>query len=375
MPDGPAPWADRAAGSVRAPSAAFAGGVWWMVYAARKNGTAQTCIGYGASNRPTGPGWFHGQQPLLCPADGSSVGEPEFFYDRVSAAWHVLWRQNVGSCVTRISVQRFDPVAGTLTGAQRQLVSGDDPVMGFDDVYLASCPAGRHNLIDSPAMLRAADGNLWLFFGANTRDSGNYATGWALCGSGSPITGGGCALVNAFNPADRYRPAWGSSTRSSPQPGANAKPYLGFPDIPGFGGLSLATADPTGSSAQPVYAAAHMWWGGTSALRTQFTLRMDLTGTLPALFESDVVTIHGRAGSFGGDLGSGVSPSGHRLATRNVSGWGWPAGHIGIFSAVTAQGVVAVQGGRDTTVADDYVAAGIYDPKTNQLTNVRAKGC
>ena len=70
---------------------------------------------------------------LVCPADGSSVGEPEFFYDRTSTAWHALWRQNVGSCVTRISVQRFDPVAGTLTGSQRQLISADDPAMGFDD--------------------------------------------------------------------------------------------------------------------------------------------------------------------------------------------------------------------------------------------------
>lgn len=373
MPDGPAPWADRAAESVRSPSAALAGGVWWMAYTARKSGSTQTCIGYGASNRPTGPGWFHGPQPLVCPADGSSAGEPDFFYDRGSTAWYLLWRQNVGSCGTRILLQRFDPVAGTLTGTQRQLLSGDHPAMGFDEVNVASCPGGRRHLIDSPAMMRAADGNLWLFFGANTRDSANYGTGWAICGNGSPTSGAGCALVNAFNPADRYRPAWGSSTRTAAQPGANAKPYLGFPDIPGFGGLSLATADPAGSATQPVFAAAHMWWGGASALRTQFTLRMDITGTVPALYESDVVTIHGRGGAFGNDLPAGSSPSGHRLATRGVPGWGWPAGHIGIFSAVTAQGVVAVQGGRDTTVADDYVAAGIYDPKTNQWTNVKAK--
>lgn len=51
-----------------------------------------------------------------------------------------------------------------------------------------------------------------------------------------------------------------------------------------FGGLSLAVPDPTAAAPQPVYATAHLFWGGPSRLRTQVVYRLD-TGVLPALHE------------------------------------------------------------------------------------------
>jgi hypothetical protein len=90
--------------------------------------------------------------------------------------------------------------------------------------------------------------------------------------------------VNAFDPSTRNQPWWGASTRTAPTPG-NARPLQAFPDAPGFGGLSLALPDPTATGPQPVYATAHIYWGGASRLRTQVVFRLDTTGVQPVLSE------------------------------------------------------------------------------------------
>jgi hypothetical protein len=134
-------------------------------------------------------------------------------------------------------------------------------------------------------MVRADSGELWLFVAANQWHSGNYATGWAVCGAGSPVSGGTCALVNSFDPATRYKPWWGWSQRTAPVAGVDARPVNSFPDLPGFGWMSLAVADPTAAGPQTVYATAHMYWGGSTNLRTQLVYRPTTTGVLPTLVE------------------------------------------------------------------------------------------
>jgi hypothetical protein len=366
LPGGPGPWAGRPPQVgmwLWAPSMARIGGAWWLFYVARKAGTGQQCIGVAAGDRSTGPNWLHPAQPLVCPANGWWAIDPEIFYDRQSAAWYLLWDSGP------LNVQRFDPATASLVGPVRALLHESHQDLGFDEFTNAS--GQPEQVIENPTMVRADSGELWLFFAANAWASGNYATGWALCGRGAPTDGAACGLVNSFDPASRQRPWWGWSQRTAPTAGANARPLNAFPDLPGFGGLSVAVADPTATGPQPAYATAHMYWGGPSNLRTQLVYRLDTTGTVPALYEPDVVAIHGRTGSFGADLTGGSSPSGHPLATRAVPGWGWPVGHRGIFNAVTREGALVIAGANND-VADGMVAAGVYDPKASEWSTANA---
>ncbi|HCT81242.1 MAG TPA: hypothetical protein DGG94_02650 [Micromonosporaceae bacterium] len=360
MPNGPGPWAGRPPQVgmwLWAPSMAKIGNAWWLFYVARKAGSGQQCIGVAAGDRSTGPNWLHPAQPLICPANGWWAIDPEIFYDRQTQAWYLMWDSGP------LNIQRFDPATASLVGPVRALLHENHPDLGFDEIRK---PDGTiEQVIENPTMVRADSGELWLFFSANAWASNNYATGWALCGRVTPTEGGGCAIVNSFDPASRYRPWWGHSQRTAAVAGVNAKPVNGFPDLPGFGGMSL-------TNTQPVYATAHMYWGGSSNLRTQLTFRLDTSGTLPALYEPGVVTIHGRSGTFGSQLLGPIVPSGQSLATRAVPAWAWPVGHNGIFNTVTADGTLFVQGG-NTDVADDMLVAGVYDPKANEWSTIKAK--
>lgn len=273
MPGGPGPWAGRPPQVgmwLWAPSMAQIDGVWWLFYTARKANTGQQCIGVAAGDSPTGPNWLHAAQPLICPANGWWAIDPEIFYDPQTQAWYLLWDSGP------INIQRFDPTTASLVGPVRALLHESHADLGFDEFTDAN--GQLQQVIENPTMVRAGNGELWLFFAANAWASNNYATGWALCGQGVPTEGTGCAIVNSFDPASRYRPWWGHSQRTAPVTGVDASPVMTFPDLPGFGGMSV-------SNTVPPYATAHMYWGGTSRLRTQLTFRLDTTGTLPALSE------------------------------------------------------------------------------------------
>ncbi|MBO3750069.1 hypothetical protein J5X84_28645 [Streptosporangiaceae bacterium NEAU-GS5] len=356
MPGGPGAWADAAAGSVGSPAIARVGSTWRLYYAARVAGSQQRCVGMATSGASTGP-FLPGTAAVVCPAGGLSAVDPDLFYDRQTSAWFLLWRQDTDAqrCQTDIHVRAID------TQDDRIILRSSAAALGFDEISgVSACPGGVRHLIESPAMVRAADNQLWLFFSANSKTSTDYATGWALCGTA--VATADCGLLSAFDPAGRNRPTWGWSQRA----GANAKPYLGFPDLPGFGGMSLATADPTATGPQPVYATGQMYWGGAAQLRTQFVFRLDTSWTVPALFESDIVTIHGKSGAFGGATAA-TTPSGQSLSTRAVRGWGWPNGHHGIFNAMAGDGTLIVQGGSYN--ADDFVM-GAYDPRSSAWSNI-----
>lgn len=378
LPNGPGPWADQSAAArvwQWAPSMARIGSAWWLFYTARKVGTGQQCIGVAAGDRSTGPNYFHLGQPLVCPAGGNWAIDPEIFYDRQSQAWYLLWRQDPGPCESRLFVQRFDSATGTLVGTARQLLTSALPALGFDEIPgTPSCPGGLKQIIENPSMVRADSGQLWLFFSANAWDSANYATGWAVCGAGAPTDGGSCGIVNAFPGESRNRPLWGSASRTAATP-QYAKPFLGFPDLPGFGGLSLALADPTAAGIQRVYATAHLYWGDASKLRTQVVYRLDTSGTIPGLMESEPLTVHGKVGTFGS--AGGFTASGQASTTRDVPGFGFPAGRSAYFSAVANDGTIFT-GGLDHNfnfiymTADDMMIAA-YDPKFHTSRNINIR--
>lgn len=62
----------------------------------------------------------------------------------------------------------------------------------------------------------------------------------------------------------------------------------------------------------------------------------------PAPAERPVVVVHGRADSFRGLTGATVTSSGHRVATRAVDGWRFPAGTSAFHTAITPAGHVVV---------------------------------
>jgi arabinan endo-1,5-alpha-L-arabinosidase len=286
MPNGPGPWATSPWVNLQwAPSMARIGNVWWLFYTSQRRGTGQQCIGVAASNSATGGNWLQQSSPLVCPSGGQWTIDPEIFYDRQTSAWYLTWRQDPGRCNSFIHVSRFDPTTGRLAGTVRRLLTATRAELGFDEIgNVADCPGGLSHIIENPTLVRADNGELWLFFSANQWDSNNYATGWALCGTGPPLTGAECALVNALPPAQRNKPIWGSSQRTAPTPG-DPRPYEPFPDLPGYGGLSLAVADPTAGGPQPVWATAHVYRGGSTRLRTQVIHRLDTSQTVPHLVE------------------------------------------------------------------------------------------
>jgi hypothetical protein len=84
------------------------------------------------------------------------------------------------------------------------------------------------------------------------------------------------------------------------------------------------------------------------------------------------VTVHGRAGTFGGVVGT--TPSGQGLATVAVPGWGVPAGRQFATAAVAGDGTVLMAGVDHVLDLDSSAAAdlmvGAYDPAANRYVNV-----
>jgi hypothetical protein len=379
-------WAVLEAGGMQSPSVLFRNGVYWLTYSARKVGTQQRCIGLAASDSATGPAWFHlknAQQvpiPLHCPSSGASVGHPELYRNQDGEVY-LLWSETVGTatpaCATLIKAQHVNMTTGTLDGAETTLLDPRQQILGFDEVSAAGCsPGGVRHVVENPTMIRADNGTLWLLFSANDRTSNNYATGWALCGTGAPGAQA-CDILNGYDPVQpaRHRPVWGAANRTAPGAGS-AKPYFAFPDLSGFGGLSIGYTDPATPSGV-VYATGQYLVGGVAK---QVTYRLDTRETSPALFEPEIVTFHGAANTFGSaetTPPNGTTPSGHDVTTRPVSSFGPAPGYEGIFNAMAADGTVFVSEGDQNrgfpTPTADGVAVGSYDPRSSTWTNIPIK--
>ena len=157
----------------------------------------------------------------------------------------------------------------------------------------------------------------------------------------------------------------------------NAKPYANFPNITkGFGGLSLAVANPTSTSKQPIYVTAQTYDEAALA-NTQTVLRLDASDTMPGLFEPEVVAWHGTPGSLSA-FTTKTTPSGHAVSTREVAGYQWPAGTTGIFTDVMPSNGLVFSGGLDHRSlffhpTQSGATFGAYDPKTALWLNIKVK--
>jgi hypothetical protein len=376
--NGPGPWAVNGNGSVKSPSLLKVGSVWWLAYSATDISSGHRCIGIGASNVPTGPSWLQVGSGI-CAAAGADATDPELYYNPGNATLYLLWVETTLSsgreCGAQVKIQAINQANGTRMGTEMPLLDPTDPNLGFDETTDAQCPGGVHHRIGNPTMVRADNGTLWLLFSANDRTTANDATGWAVCGTGLPGAQT-CLVLNAFDPVQpaRYRPAWGSSSRTAPGTGS-ALPYFRFPDLGGFGSVSLAVANPESTSPQPVYATAEQ----VGTVPQQLTYRLDRTQVTPALYETETVAVHGAAGTFG-DIATaapaGFSQSGQSIATRAVPGFAWTPGYEGLFDAA-ADGKSFVAGADQNRYFPIPTANGMtigqYDPGASSWTNIPIK--
>ncbi|HEY6560660.1 MAG TPA: hypothetical protein VI072_25450 [Polyangiaceae bacterium] len=339
---------------------------------------SQRCIGLAYKQTGNVADWFPGSSmrstPFYCAAGNAAAADPEFFID--GATPYVLWREDINApgCGAKLLIRQFDPAtlgfkAGTTA---RILVDTSSQNIAFAAKSTTACPSGGR-FIDSPTMVRRSSSELWLFFGGNLRKSNEYATAWAKCGSNvvspalcsfaSPITG---------TTVTQVRPLWGSTART-----IGGTPYFPFQDLLGFGGLS--GVGPT------AYATGHQYRASTQTT-TQMVFRLDISGTAPAIRETQKVTWHGKT-PITTSFMPAFSLSGASLAERP---WnvipppvvppavdalpGWRAGHSGSFNAIGADGTLFVAG--DSLIASaleprfNDMVVGAYDPRAGQWTNI-----
>lgn len=375
MPNGPGTWATNAAGSVKAPSMARIGSTWFIVYGAPKT-SGQRCIGTASGTSSTGPTWTQRSTALWCPTNTAlSASDPELWYDRANQTWNLLWSEDVSACDSRIMIQPLDTSGTQLAFASnstaRELLNSNRPELAFsgftDPNPNSTCTNHVRRRIESPSIVRMNDSNVWVFFSANDRNSINYATGYAVCGSGSPTQAGASCIVFS-PPQSAYRPIWGWHDRTAPVSGVNSTPFFNYPNMPGFGGLSVAVANPTSTAAQPVYAAAQLFF----IEHAEVMFRVDASASPPALFEADTVVWQGTPASFPSNLGP-TTPTGQLVAGREVAGFTVSEGLTPVFNTVAADGTAfasGTAGGNNIAPTADIARVEAYDPKSSVFSEV-----
>jgi beta-xylosidase len=172
----PASWAvDRPVGNrlskeVWAPGAAQIGGRFVVYYAARVAlDRARFCISAATSPTPDGPYTDSTKAPLWCDSDPNGSIDPQPFVDDDGTPY-LLWKSegDPGRLPTRIWIRRLAP-------------DGLSFAPGSSGVNLLSTSqAWEGRVIENPSMVRWK-GRLYLFYSGNEHQSGDYATGYAVC--------------------------------------------------------------------------------------------------------------------------------------------------------------------------------------------------
>jgi hypothetical protein len=348
---------------------------------------SQRCIGIAHKQTSNVADWFPSSSmrstPFYCAASNAAAADPEFFIDGTTP--YVLWREDINApgCGAKILIRQFDPAtlgfkAGTTA---RILVDTSSQNIAFAAKSTTACPSGGR-FIDSPTMVRRSSSELWLFFGGNLRKSNEYATAWAKCGS-SVASANICSFASPITgtTVTQVRPLWGSTVRT-----IGDKPYFPFQDLLGFGGLSGVVLPNAQTGVVPTaYVTGHQYRASTQST-TQMVFRLDISGTAPAIRETQKVTWHGKT-PITTSFMPAFSLSGASLAERP---WnvipppvvlpavdalpGWRAGHSGSFNAIGADGTLFVAG--DSLIASaleprfNDMVVGAYDPRAGQWTNI-----
>ncbi len=140
-----------------------------MYYTAAARREGRQCIGRAVSTAPQGPYRDTSRRPLLCQVEQGGSIDASPFVDIDGRLW-LVWK-NDGNAVGRdtwLYAQRLSADGSTLTGAPARLLRQTQPWEG--------------RVLEAPFFWRHK-GRLLLFYSANTFNTADYATGYAVCQS------------------------------------------------------------------------------------------------------------------------------------------------------------------------------------------------
>jgi beta-xylosidase len=168
-------WALKADGLTWAPSAIVRNEGYILYYATRHANSGFQCISRAQSRRPEGPYVDDSSEPLLCQVGmGSSFCgsiDPSPFLDS-GGSLYLAWKSDENSVQCR-SAPRIWAQALTHDGLS---------VVGSPEILLDMDQSWENGIIEAPSVLLHG-GRYLLFYSANWYDSGDYAIGYATCGS------------------------------------------------------------------------------------------------------------------------------------------------------------------------------------------------
>jgi beta-xylosidase len=168
------PWATPDPALVWAPDVSYFGNEYHLWFTARDRVSGRQCIGVARASSPRGPFKADGPEPEVCQVELGGSIDPAIFVDADGVRW-LLWKSDGNCCEIKSQIwsQRLDESGLHVTEEPTSILERDR------DWEAGNVP-GKVT-IEAPAMVRAADGVLHLFYSGNGWDTANYAVGHAVC--------------------------------------------------------------------------------------------------------------------------------------------------------------------------------------------------
>jgi beta-xylosidase len=158
-----------------APAVAATRNGFLMYYSARDAAYGRQCLSVASSATPSGPFVDASTGPMACQTSvGGSIDPAPF--TAADGTSYLLWKSdnNALGRASRIGVQRLSPDGLSLVGDRPGLLTATERWQG--------------GVIEGPSMV-AAQGRLYLFYGANDWDTAAAGIGYAICaGPTGPCT-------------------------------------------------------------------------------------------------------------------------------------------------------------------------------------------
>lgn len=167
-------WALADAGLTWAPAVLPRGEGFVLYFTARDVDSGFQCIGRATSSAAAGPYVDDTDAPLICQVDEPEALcgsiDPSPFVDDNGAAW-LVWKSDENAAACQTDSQLF----------AQQLSDDGLALVGPRASILRHSQDWEDPLIEGPALVQNAEGDLVLFYSAGRYDTGGYATGYATC--------------------------------------------------------------------------------------------------------------------------------------------------------------------------------------------------
>jgi hypothetical protein len=224
MPAGPGAWAKQDvlwAPSV-APSIANPGT--FLLYYAAESTSNQMCIAVATASSITGP-YTPPASPLTCGTTGFAIDPNTYIYN--NNLW-LQWRD--GNAPNPVSIK-----GAKMTTNGLAFNSSVRTLVGTGQI------TWEGGTVENPAMVKFGS-DFWLTFSGSLWSSGDYATGFANCGT-TPTTGNACSFASTGT----TQPWWGYSGRTGAPP-----LQITADDHPGTGSLSFVSKTAHSANTQAI---------------------------------------------------------------------------------------------------------------------------